>query len=142
MSTSPSHRIHGTAVKWLGKGIVLCGPPGCGKSDLAIQLLAMGAVFVGDDQLELSVINQQLIASPAAPGLIEVRHLGIFRLPYMRQCAVDLFVKLTQEIEFSSLPLRHNRCIFGIAVPEIMLDPQMPSCTARLRMYLTCERVV
>ncbi|MEC8006219.1 MAG: serine/threonine protein kinase, partial [Pseudomonadota bacterium] len=47
-------RVHGTCVAIDGAGVLLRGPSGSGKSDLALRLIDGGATLVGDDQLELS----------------------------------------------------------------------------------------
>jgi len=45
--------VHGSCVAWAQGGILLLGPPGGGKSDLALRLLGRGAVLVADDQVEV-----------------------------------------------------------------------------------------
>jgi hypothetical protein len=72
-------QVEATAVAIGGRGIVLCGPSGSGKSDLALRLIQMGAQLVGDDSILLSNENGQLLAHPCmgkAPRLA-VRGVGI-----------------------------------------------------------------
>ena len=47
--------VHATAIAIDGKGVLLRGPSGSGKSDLALRLLEAGGVLVGDDRVALSV---------------------------------------------------------------------------------------
>ncbi len=46
--------IHATAVALDGVGVLLRGPPGSGKSDLALRLIDQGARLIADDQTALS----------------------------------------------------------------------------------------
>ncbi|MEC9182929.1 MAG: aldolase, partial [Pseudomonadota bacterium] len=41
--------VHATAIAIDGKGVLLRGPSGSGKSDLALRLLEAGGVLIGDD---------------------------------------------------------------------------------------------
>lgn len=72
-----------TAVAIDGRAILIEGPPGCGKTSLALQLMDRGAVLIGDDGIALSETDNILIASPPAAtrGLIEIRNIGIISLP-------------------------------------------------------------
>jgi HPr kinase/phosphorylase len=82
-------------------GILLLGESGSGKSDLALRLIAMGARLVADDRTLLWIEEGVLLgrAHPTLEGLIEVRGLGIRRLPTARQAAIRLAVILGREAE-------------------------------------------
>ena len=47
MSTS----IHASAIAWHGRGVLIRGESGSGKSSLACTLLERGALLVGDDRI-------------------------------------------------------------------------------------------
>jgi HPr kinase/phosphorylase len=87
-------------------GILLLGPSGAGKSSVALKLLAMGAMLVADDRAELFVHEEVLCArAPAGlSGLLEVRGLGIVKLPYAADARVALAVELGSAAE--RLPAR------------------------------------
>ena len=76
-------RLHGTCVAVAGRGLLLRGPSGVGKSRLALHLMALGARLVADDMVELTLHHGpegvRLIAGcpPAGRGLIEARGLGL-----------------------------------------------------------------
>ena len=68
-----------TAVAIDGHALLLEGPPGCGKSTLALSLIDRGATLIGDDGVSLTSDGDTLIASPPpnTAGLIEVRNVGL-----------------------------------------------------------------
>src|SRR5689334_113133 len=76
-------RVHGTSVALGGDGILLRGPSGSGKSDLALRLIDGGARLVSDDQTELRVFGEELrMTAPASiAGRLEVRGIGILHVP-------------------------------------------------------------
>jgi hypothetical protein len=83
-----SSTIHSSAVLVGPFGILIRGPSGSGKSRLALSLLQRaGSHFsrlVGDDRLHLQAVHGRLLMRPATAlaGLIEVRGLGIIRVPF------------------------------------------------------------
>jgi HPr kinase/phosphorylase len=79
-----------------GLGVLLVGRSGSGKSDLALRLIAMGAQLVSDDRTDLYVARGNLCARPPAgiAGLIEVRNVGILKLPHARSAEIGLVVEL------------------------------------------------
>lgn len=80
-------------------GVLLVGPSGSGKSDLALRLIAIGAVLVADDRTELFIHNEVLMAQPpqTLAGLLEIRTVGIIEMEYARAAAVALVCALTQD---------------------------------------------
>ena len=87
---SESHNIHATGLVLGGIGLILRGPPGSGKSLLALDLLdrweALGleAMLVSDDRVEIIAADAALRMRPAPniEGLIELRGRGIVRRPF------------------------------------------------------------
>lgn len=55
--------FHAVAVALDGQGLLLTGPSGSGKSDLALRLLRHGAWLIADDLVLLSAASGRLIAS-------------------------------------------------------------------------------
>ena len=88
--------LHGSAVAFAGRGVLILGGAGTGKSALALALIGRGAALVADDRVEIERRGGALIASaPAAlAGLIEVRGVGILRLPAAPEAVVALAVDL------------------------------------------------
>lgn len=92
--------IHASAVLLGHRGILIRGPSGSGKSHLAWSLLHstnLGfARLVGDDRIHLEPAHGRLLMRPAKAleGLIEIRGVGIVRLPYEPVAVVSLVVDL------------------------------------------------
>lgn len=74
---------HATTVTIAGKGVLIEGPSGSGKSALALQLMAFGAALVADDSTLLQSRHGQLWATAPAglPAAIEARGVGLLRTP-------------------------------------------------------------
>ncbi|MCC5965442.1 MAG: HPr kinase/phosphatase C-terminal domain-containing protein [Natronohydrobacter sp.] len=116
--------IHGSAVAFdlegLWTGLLIKGRSGSGKSELALELIGLGARLVSDDQTELRREGAQirLSAPPALRGLIELRQLGILRIDPVDSAALAALVDL-DELEAERLPQRHVTDIQGVSVPRL-----------------------
>lgn len=134
--------LHGTVVALDDAGVLLRGPSGSGKSDLALRLLAGGWLLVADDRVALMPAGGDLVATAPQPlaGLLEVRGLGVVKTEAGQRCegvtlrlVVDLVadrdgIERMPEADF----FRHA----GIRLPLIRLYPFDESATARLAMAL------
>ena len=102
--------IHASCVAHGGKGLLILGASGAGKSALALQMIALGAELVADDRTDLSLENGQLIARCPIPlqGLIEARGIGLLRLPFCSQIAVTAVIDLDKTETERMPPLRHR----------------------------------
>lgn len=129
-------QIHATCVELSGVGVLLLGPPGAGKSDLALRLIDDGARLVADDRTDLERVDDKLYASAPATiaGRIEIRGLGIRPVPAVARARVRLAVDLTRDRDIERMPEPATREILGIAVPLIALDPFTASAAAKLRL--------
>ncbi len=110
--------IHATAVSIGGHGVIICGPSGRGKSDLALRLIDRGAVLISDDRVvieERVVIGERgghPVLQPAGniAGLIEVRGIGILEMDYTHDVPLKLQVNLADTTE---------RFVENIAVADV-----------------------
>jgi HPr kinase/phosphorylase len=127
--------VHATAIAIESAAILLRGPPGAGKSDLALRLIDDGARLVADDQAELRRADDQILVSAPASitGLIEVRGIGILRLPPVETATLVLLVDLVSSGEVERLPESRFEEILGLSVPLIALAPFEASAAAKVR---------
>lgn len=120
MSAPP---IHATTVAIDGAAVLLLGPSGSGKSDLALRLIDRGAALVSDDYTLLAVRDGTLFASAPATiaGRIEVRGLGIVAVESVGNAPVALVVRLDRTVD--RMPDAVRAVYDGISVAEIAIDP-------------------
>jgi serine kinase of HPr protein (carbohydrate metabolism regulator) len=128
-------RIHGTSVALGGDGILLEGPSGSGKSDLALRLIDGGARLVADDQTEVSLLQGELrLSAPTAiAGRIEVRGIGILSVPSVASVPLRLVVALVPPGQVERLPEPQFCTLLGRSVPRVTLAPFEASAPAKLR---------
>ena len=90
---APTDILHATCVAVDGRGLLILGPSGSGKSGLALRLIALGATLVSDDRTRITAHEGLLTAtcpSPAILGLIEARGLGLLRAPVTESAKVQV----------------------------------------------------
>jgi serine kinase of HPr protein (carbohydrate metabolism regulator) len=132
--------VHGTVVSVDGKGVLLRGPSGSGKSDLALRLIDGGAVLVADDRVVLTRDAGQISASApeAILGRLEVRGLGIVRLAASQQAPLFLVVDLV-EVGIERLPAPETIDLLGIPLLLIRMSPFEASAPAKIRLAVRTE---
>jgi HPr kinase/phosphorylase len=124
--------IHASAVLLGARAVLIRGPSGSGKSRLAYELIsaAGGALrfarLVADDRAEVEPAAGRLLVrpAPALAGLIEVRGLGIRRLPHEPIAVVGLVVDLGAA-DAQRLPAAEQAriTIDGIALARLAVPP-------------------
>ena len=129
--------VHGTCVDLDGRGILLRGPSGSGKSDLALRLIDGGARLVADDQVELRRVGQRVLArAPAAlAGRIEIRGLGIVPLAHVDEASLRGVVDLVASQAVERMPDPRMVALLDIELPAVSLAPFEASAVAKLRRF-------
>ncbi|MGI4745547.1 MAG: HPr kinase/phosphorylase [Janthinobacterium lividum] len=124
-------QLHASCAAHFGAGVLLIGAPGSGKSDLLLRLLDHGFDLVADDQV---VVEDIVGYAPATlAGLIEVRGLGIIRMPYVERARLELAVVMGQG---ERMPEPERR--YGL--PLVHIDPTQASAPARVLTALRCSQ--
>ena len=124
--------VHASCVSFGGRGILIRGASGAGKSRLAHILILRGPLYgfeaklVADDRVAVNVEDGALIGRPPEPlaGLLEVRGLGLIRLPYLPQTRLDLVLDLRAEGEIPRLPTAED-CeigLNGVTLPRVFAN--------------------
>ena len=129
--------LHASCVAVEGRGLLILGPSGSGKSSLALRLISLGAALVSDDVTRVARRGDALVAScpnPDLQGLIEARGLGILRAPSVESAAVTLAIDMAQA-ESERLPPHRTVTILGSPV-SLVLHLQNDHFPDALMLYL------
>ncbi|GEO82419.1 HPr kinase [Pararhodospirillum oryzae] len=135
--------LHGTALERAGQAVLLRGPSGSGKSDLALRLLAHGFHLIADDRVVVAEHAGHAVASapPALSGLLEVRGLGIVSVTAVAgPIPVALVVDLVPGGPLERLPDPASTALAGVSVPLVRLDPMETSAPLKVALALTLAR--
>jgi serine kinase of HPr protein (carbohydrate metabolism regulator) len=132
-----SETHHASTVAVDGRAVLITGPSGSGKSDLALRLLDRGFTLVSDDQTIVRREGNKLIASapPNIAGKLEIRGVGIVEMDTVKDVPVALVVQLTSEIE--RLPdERRERPVLGIKLPLVSVEALTAAAASKVALAL------
>lgn len=134
------HLMHASCVDHGGRGLLILGPSGSGKSALALELMAMGARLVADDRTLLTLAGEGVEARcpPALLGMIEARGLGLLNADPVSFTRIALAVDLGSRETERLPPIRHIS-VLGKPV-DLVLGQEGRHFPAALLRYLTAGR--
>jgi serine kinase of HPr protein (carbohydrate metabolism regulator) len=132
-----SETVHASTVATGGRAVLITGPSGSGKSDLALRLLDRGFTLVSDDQTLVRREDDRLIASapPNIAGKLEIRGIGIVETDHAGDTQIALWVELTSDIQRMPDDSR-ERPILGIPLPVISIDAMAASAPSKVAVAL------
>lgn len=132
--------LHASCVALQGRGLVILGPSGSGKSALALELMALGATLVADDHILLRAEPDGLIARcpPQIRGLVEARGVGLLRAESLAETPLKLAVDLDRA-EPDRLPPRHHIDLLGHRL-DLVLGQSARHLPSALLQYLRAGR--
>lgn len=132
-----SENLHASTVALDGRAVLISGPSGSGKSDLALRMFDRGFTLVSDDRTILRKEGAKLIASPpeTIKGKMEIRGLGIFDVEHMTDVPVALVVELRSDIERLPDDSR-ERLILGVGIPLVSVDAMTASAPSKVALAL------
>jgi len=118
VTAHPEQMLHASVVVLAGRAALIRGASGTGKSGLALQLIALGAVLVTDDRARVWREQNRLLAD--APdtirGRIEARGTGILHLPAAGPSPVACVIDMDRNADMRLPPLARTR-VMGLALP-------------------------
>lgn len=128
--------MHGVLLSINGKGVIIKGDSGIGKSEIALDLIQRGHVLVADDCIELSHVGNHIIGkSPVVlSNLLEIRGIGVIDVVKMfgvgsilDKDIVDLVVQLERWVpskEYARLGTEGEEVfeeILGEKIPKVVV---------------------
>ena len=135
--SSPPELVHASCVAIAGRGVLIAGGSGRGKSDLALRLIDRGAALVSDDYTLVARDGDRLIgnAPDRISGKIEVRGIGIVEIGALANVPICLLVDLDRDPQ--RLPDGEERItIAGMELPMIGLAALEASAPIKLEYAL------
>jgi HPr kinase/phosphorylase len=138
-AAGPGEQHHASAVAVGGRGLLITGAPGTGKTTLTLELVALGARLIADDRVVVTPDEAgalRLSAPPNIAGLAEIRGFGLARLAPESLAASEVPLALIADLdraESERLPPPRHRIISGIACRVILCKGKLGTAAA-----LTC----
>lgn len=132
-----SENLHASCVATDGRAVLIAGPSGSGKSDLALRLMDRGFTLVSDDRTIIRKEGERLVASapPTIKGKLEIRGIGIVEVESVSDVPLALVVELTSE--YARLPDdSRERLILGAGVPLVSVDAMAASAASKVALAL------
>lgn len=102
---APTGNIHGVLMNVFGKGVLIIGESGMGKSEVALELLLRGHSLIADDRVDISRVKDKIIgtAPELLRGMLEIRGIGIIDVTqmfgvraYLEQEEINFVIEFTK----------------------------------------------
>jgi HPr kinase/phosphorylase len=149
----PKHILSGGLLHIFGRGVLILGDSGVGKSESALELISRGHLFVSDDIVQIQKDQDgRLIGSAASisRNFMEIRGLGIINIKKIfgegsicQQTRIDLVIMLKRwkegkEYDRLGLKFPENQKILGVDVPKISI-PVAPGRNIATLIEVACK---
>lgn len=144
--------VHATCIALDGRAALLTGPPGAGKSDLALRCIGLQHVWmervlqarlIADDQVILDRRGGRIAARcPAATaGKLEVRGVGIVEVESLSEAWLDVVVELVSPEQIERLPDPDVKSqLLGLPLPMLRIAPFQASAPLKVLLWLASCR--
>ena len=127
--------MSGVLMNVYGKGVLLTGESGMGKSETALELIGKKHVLIADDRVDIEHIHNSIFghAPEIIKGLLEIRGIGIIDVEKMfgtsalgDKTQIDLIIELVpfdSKSEYNRIGDEEERYtdILGVLVPTLTL---------------------
>ena len=135
-------KVHGTSVSIDGDGVLFRGPPGSGKSDLALRMINCGAQLVSDDQVCLTRRNDNIFMSspPIIRNSMEVRGIGIVNSIAQKEAPLILVLNMLPNNVANRMPIWHLCTFLDIKVPAVEFAPFEISAHLKVKLAINLAR--
>ena len=127
--------LHGGLIQIYGKGVLITGESGMGKSEIGLELIKKGHLLVADDRVDCSLIHKQIIGkSPEIlKGMMELRGIGIINIEKMYgvnsvldKSKIDLIIHLepwSKDKEYDRVGIEDKKYqeVLGVKIPKLII---------------------
>jgi HPr kinase/phosphorylase len=145
--TDPSP-FHATLVAFHSRtgwdGVLLRGPSGVGKSDLALRLIGRGWRLVADDRVLVWRSGERAWgrAPDVLKNLLEIRTIGVLRFAALDFSNISIVVDCTiRGADLDRIPTPTMTNLGGVPLRNLHLDPTAPSAPEKIVAYCGAERL-
>jgi serine kinase of HPr protein (carbohydrate metabolism regulator) len=116
------------------RGALIEGPPGAGKSDLALRAIDAGWTLIADDRTLIWVCEGKLYGRAPVPlgGLIEARGLGVVASAPRAFARIVLVAVCAAQDPIERLPEEETQILGEIVVPVVRLAALEASAPVKL----------
>lgn len=132
---APVETLHGGLLSVYGRGVLIRGESGLGKSEIALELVKKGHLMVADDRVDCRRVHNRLKgeAPEILRGLLEIRGVGIIDVVRMfgvssviKTATINLVIELEswkKDATYSRLGIEDTKyeTILDIEVPKIVI---------------------
>ncbi|MBO4537739.1 MAG: HPr(Ser) kinase/phosphatase [Erysipelotrichaceae bacterium] len=133
---APIESIHGVLMQVFGRGVLIRGDSGLGKSEIALELIKRGHILVADDRVDIYRVHNSITgeAPEILRNLLEIRGVGIINVTSMfgiasttEKSEIDYVIDLdrwSDETEYDRLNLDNEQQVesfFGVNIPRLVI---------------------
>ena len=140
MLTLENNPVYGSAIAVGGRGFLIRGASGSGKSGLVLQMMALGADLISDDQviMERSAGTIIMSAPQTLVGKIEARFVGILSVPTRKNAVLNHVVDLDVDSRAQLPQLQHCE-VLGLRI-DLLNGRNVPNLASILMIFGRTER--
>ncbi len=132
---APMDCLHGTLLSVYGKGVLIRGESGMGKSEIALELIKRGHQLIADDRVDCYLIHNDLEgrAPELLQDMLELRGIGVVNITRMFGISATLpkaeinfeivLEKYDPKKDYDRVGIeeKHYNTILGVKIPSLII---------------------
>lgn len=135
---APMDCYHAVLLSINGKGVLICGESGIGKSEVALELIRRGHQLVADDRVDCYQIHNNIVGMAPAilRGFLELRGVGVIDVERMYGANSTLpraNIDVVVELKPWDMNANYDRVGIEETKYKTILDVQIPKITLPVR---------
>lgn len=135
---APCDAVHGVLLSIFGKGVLIKGESGSGKSEVALELIKKGHQLIADDLVECYQVHNNIIgkAPKILKGFLELRGIGVVNVNKMFGAIATLprhTIHFVVELQHWDASFDYDRIGIGNTKYEQILGCEIPKVILPVR---------